>query len=37
MLQEFAAAARQGALVDEVRGQAERFAEREDVLATAQW
>ena len=35
VLQEFAAAASQGALVGEVRGQAERFAGREDVLATA--
>ncbi len=34
VLQEFAAAARQGALVGEVRGQAERFAARGDVLAT---
>ena len=35
MLQEFAAAARQGALVSEVRGRAERFAERADVIATS--
>ncbi len=34
MLQEFAAAAGAGALVGEVRGQAERFAERPDVIAT---
>ncbi len=34
MLQEFAAAAGEGALVGEVRGQAGRFAERPDVLAT---
>ncbi|MGA2321552.1 MAG: MobF family relaxase [Solirubrobacteraceae bacterium] len=34
LLQEFAAAAVQGALVYEVRGQAVRFAGREDVLAT---
>ncbi|HWX98138.1 MAG TPA: MobF family relaxase [Solirubrobacteraceae bacterium] len=34
VLQEFAAAAGQGALVGEVRGLAERFEEREDVLAT---
>ena len=27
----------QGALVSEVRGQAERFAERADVLATDRW
>ena len=35
MLQEFAAAAGQGATVDEVRDQAERFLAREDVLVTA--
>jgi conjugative relaxase-like TrwC/TraI family protein len=34
VLQEFATAARRGALVGEVRSQAERFAGREDVLAT---
>ena len=34
VLQEFASAARQGALVSETRGGAERFAQREDVLAT---
>ncbi|HWY89567.1 MAG TPA: MobF family relaxase, partial [Solirubrobacteraceae bacterium] len=34
VLQEFAAAAGAGALVDEVRGQAERFVERPDVIAT---
>ncbi|MFI5004535.1 MAG: AAA family ATPase [Solirubrobacterales bacterium] len=34
MLQEFAAAAGAGALVGEVRGQAERFAERADVIST---
>jgi conjugative relaxase-like TrwC/TraI family protein len=34
VLQEFAAGARAGALVSEVRGQAARFAERGDVLAT---
>ncbi|MGA2164635.1 MAG: MobF family relaxase [Solirubrobacteraceae bacterium] len=34
VLQEFAAAAGAGALVSEVRGQAERFAERPDVIAT---
>ena len=34
VLQEFAAVAGAGALVDEVRGQAERFAERPDVIAT---
>ncbi len=34
VLQEFAAAAGAGALVGEVRGQAERFAERPDVIAT---
>ncbi len=34
VLQEFAAAADAGALVGEVRGQAERFAERADVIAT---
>jgi conjugative relaxase-like TrwC/TraI family protein len=34
VLQEFAAAAGVGALVGEVRGQAERFAERADVIAT---
>jgi len=33
VLQEFAAAARQGALVGEVRAQADRFAGREEVLA----
>ena len=37
MLQEFAASATQGALVGEVRGQAERFAERPDVIANAGW
>jgi hypothetical protein len=35
VLQEFAAAAGQGALVGEVRAQAERFAGREDVLRTS--
>ena len=35
VLQEFAAAAGQGALVGEIRAQAERFAARGDVLATA--
>jgi conjugative relaxase-like TrwC/TraI family protein len=35
VLQEFAAAAAQGASVDEVRAQAERFLAREDVLVTA--
>jgi conjugative relaxase-like TrwC/TraI family protein len=35
VIQEFAAAASQGALVGEVRGQAQRFAERADVLATS--
>jgi conjugative relaxase-like TrwC/TraI family protein len=35
VLQEFAAAAGQGALVGEVRGQAERFAGRADVIATS--
>ncbi len=34
VLQEFAAAAGSGALVGEVRGQAEGFAERADVIAT---
>jgi len=34
LLQEFAAAAGQGATVDEIRGQAERFTGRPDVLAT---
>jgi conjugative relaxase-like TrwC/TraI family protein len=34
VLQEFAAAAGQGALVGEVRGQAERFSARGDVIAT---
>ncbi len=34
VLQEFAAAAGAGALVGEVRAQAERFAERPDVIAT---
>ncbi len=34
VLQEFAAAAREGALVDEVRGQAAEFAERPDVIRT---
>jgi hypothetical protein len=34
VLQEFAAAARQGARVEDVRWQAERFAQRPDVLAT---
>jgi AAA domain len=34
VLQEFAAAAGAGAVVGEVRGQAERFAERTDVIAT---
>ena len=34
VLQEFAASARQGALVSEVRGRAERFAERPDVIRT---
>lgn len=34
VLQEFAAAAIQGAVVGEVRGQAKRFAGREEVLAT---
>ncbi len=34
VLQEFAAAAGTGALVGEVRGQAERFAEHPDVIAT---
>ncbi len=34
VLQEFAATAGAGALVGEVRGQAERFAERPDVIAT---
>ena len=34
MLQEFAARRRQGAPVDEIRGQAERFTGRADVLAT---
>ena len=35
VLQEFAAAAAQGARVEEVRGRAARFAERRDVIATA--
>ncbi len=35
VLQEFAASATQGALVSEVRGRAERFAERPDVIANA--
>src|SRR5271165_6276085 len=35
VLQEFAASATQGALVSEVRGHAERFAERADVIATS--
>ncbi len=35
VLQEFAASATQGALVSEVRGRAERFAERADVIATS--
>jgi conjugative relaxase-like TrwC/TraI family protein len=35
VLQEFAAAARQGALVPEVRAQGQRFAERADVIPTA--
>ena len=35
VLQEFAASATQGALVSEVRGRAERFAERPDVIATS--
>ena len=35
VLQEFAAAAAQGALVSEVRGRAERFAERPDVIRTS--
>ena len=35
MLQEFAAAAGQGASVEEIRAQAERFLGRADVLATA--
>ena len=34
VLQEFAAAAGQGATVDEIRAQAERFTRRPDVLAT---
>ena len=34
VLQEFAAAAGQGATVDQIRGQAERFTGRPDVLAT---
>ena len=34
VLQEFAASATQGALVGEVRGRAERFAERPDVIRT---
>src|SRR5204863_23279 len=34
LLQELAASARQGALVSEVRGRAERFTERADVLRT---
>jgi len=35
VIQEFAAAADQGALVGEVRGHAQRFAERRDVIATS--
>jgi conjugative relaxase-like TrwC/TraI family protein len=35
VLQEFAAVAQAGALVEEVRGMAARFAGREDVIATA--
>ncbi|HEY7951970.1 MAG TPA: MobF family relaxase, partial [Solirubrobacteraceae bacterium] len=35
VLQEFAAAAQAGALVNEVRGMAARFTAREDVIATA--
>ncbi len=35
VLQEFAAAAREGALVSDVRGRAERFADRADVIATS--
>jgi conjugative relaxase-like TrwC/TraI family protein len=35
VLQEFARAAGQGASVDEIRGQADRFTRRADVLATA--
>ena len=35
MLQEFAGAARQGALVPEVRAQGQRFAERADIIPTA--
>jgi conjugative relaxase-like TrwC/TraI family protein len=34
VLQEFAAAAGQGAMVDEIRAQADRFTRRPDVLAT---
>lgn len=35
VLQEFASAARQGALVPEVRAQGQRFAERADIMVTA--
>lgn len=35
VLQEFAGAARQGALVPEVRAQGQRFAERADIIPTA--
>jgi len=35
VLQEFASAARQGALVPEVRAQGQRFAERADIIPTA--
>jgi hypothetical protein len=35
VLQEFAAAARQGSLVEEVRGQSQRFVERADVIPTS--
>jgi conjugative relaxase-like TrwC/TraI family protein len=35
VLQEFAGAARQGALVPEVRAQGQRFAERPDIIPTA--
>ena len=35
VLQEFAAAARRGALVSEVRGQVERFTERPEVIRTS--
>ncbi|MGA2455742.1 MAG: MobF family relaxase [Solirubrobacteraceae bacterium] len=35
VLQEFAVAARQGALVPEVRAQGQRFAERADIIPTA--